>query len=210
MSKIALKGNASGTGTFQIEAPNSNTDRTLVLPDEAGTVLTSGTDVANFPSGFANGITEADIFTLTSTTTAGSTAVAVDLTANLAQETHGSYSGIGTGMSESSGIFTFPATGIYLVEFLCSFYRSGNGERAIQAIIQASTDGGSNFTQVNSAFGGVTNMGAGNNFGQVITNTFIDVTNTTNVKVKFSFAVFTSTSTSLNVAKMKFIRLGDT
>ena len=45
MSKIALKGNASGTGTFQIEAPNSNTDRTLVLPDEAGTVLTSASDL---------------------------------------------------------------------------------------------------------------------------------------------------------------------
>lgn len=42
MSNIAIKGNASGTGTFTIEAPNSNTDRTLVLPDEAGTVLTSG------------------------------------------------------------------------------------------------------------------------------------------------------------------------
>ena len=42
MSKVAIKGNASGTGTFTLEAPNSNTDRTLVLPDEAGTVLTSG------------------------------------------------------------------------------------------------------------------------------------------------------------------------
>ena len=45
MSKIALKGNASGTGTFQIEAPNSNTDRTLNLPDEAGTVITSVSDI---------------------------------------------------------------------------------------------------------------------------------------------------------------------
>ena len=42
MSKLAIQGNASGTGTFTIAAPNSNTDRTLTLPDEAGTVLTSG------------------------------------------------------------------------------------------------------------------------------------------------------------------------
>ena len=42
MSNIAIKGNASGTGTFTVEAPNSNTDRTLVLPDEAGTVVTTG------------------------------------------------------------------------------------------------------------------------------------------------------------------------
>lgn len=39
MSKVALQGNASGTGTFTIAAPNSNTDRTLNLPDSAGTLL---------------------------------------------------------------------------------------------------------------------------------------------------------------------------
>jgi len=50
MSKIALTPNASGTGTFTIAAPNSNTDRTLTLPDEAGTVLTSAS-TSNFPAG---------------------------------------------------------------------------------------------------------------------------------------------------------------
>jgi len=43
MSKVAIQGNASGTGTFTIASPNSNTDRTLTLPDEAGTVLINGT-----------------------------------------------------------------------------------------------------------------------------------------------------------------------
>jgi hypothetical protein len=47
MSKIALTPNASGTGTFTIASPNSNTDRTLTLPDEAGTVLT---DVSDLPA----------------------------------------------------------------------------------------------------------------------------------------------------------------
>jgi len=42
MSKIALSGNASGTGTLTIAAPNTNSDYTLTLPVEAGTVLTSG------------------------------------------------------------------------------------------------------------------------------------------------------------------------
>lgn len=40
MSKVALSGNASGTGTFTIASPNSNTDRTLTLPDQTGTILT--------------------------------------------------------------------------------------------------------------------------------------------------------------------------
>jgi len=46
MSKIALSGNASGTGTFTIESPNSNTDRTRNLPDNSGTVLTSASNLA--------------------------------------------------------------------------------------------------------------------------------------------------------------------
>jgi hypothetical protein len=41
MSKIALTGNASGTGTLTIAAPNTNSDRTLDLPDGAGTVAVS-------------------------------------------------------------------------------------------------------------------------------------------------------------------------
>ena len=46
MSKIALSGNASGTGTFTIASPNSNTDRTLNLPDNTGTVVTTGSTAA--------------------------------------------------------------------------------------------------------------------------------------------------------------------
>jgi len=45
MSKISLKPNASGTGVFSLEAPNSNVDRTLTLPDEAGSVLTNVSDI---------------------------------------------------------------------------------------------------------------------------------------------------------------------
>ena len=52
MSKVVIQGNASGTGDFTIAAPNSNTDRTLTLPDEAGTVLTtSGVPSSAMPAG---------------------------------------------------------------------------------------------------------------------------------------------------------------
>ena len=46
MSKVKISGNASGTGVFTIAAPNSNTDRTFNLPDEAGTVLTSASSIS--------------------------------------------------------------------------------------------------------------------------------------------------------------------
>jgi hypothetical protein len=43
MSKIALSPPASGTATFTLSAPATNTDRTLTLPDNSGTVLTTAT-----------------------------------------------------------------------------------------------------------------------------------------------------------------------
>jgi hypothetical protein len=42
MTKIAIVPNAAGTGTFTIEAPNSNSNRTLVLPDAAGEIYGQG------------------------------------------------------------------------------------------------------------------------------------------------------------------------
>ena len=53
MSKITLNSNVSGAGTFTLASPNSNTDRTLTLPDATGivalngTTITSGTAVAS-------------------------------------------------------------------------------------------------------------------------------------------------------------------
>jgi hypothetical protein len=41
MSKVAIKGANTGTATFTIESPATNTDRTLVLPDAAGTIVTN-------------------------------------------------------------------------------------------------------------------------------------------------------------------------
>lgn len=53
MSKVAIQGNASGTGVFTLAAPNSNTDRTLTLPDAAGTMMLTDTGVttAQMPAG---------------------------------------------------------------------------------------------------------------------------------------------------------------
>ena len=40
MSKIAIAGATTGTGTFTLASPATDTDRVLTLPDEAGTVDT--------------------------------------------------------------------------------------------------------------------------------------------------------------------------
>jgi len=47
MTKIAIQPSGSGTGTFTIAAPDSNTNRTFTLPDATGEVLT---DAENNPA----------------------------------------------------------------------------------------------------------------------------------------------------------------
>jgi hypothetical protein len=54
MSKIALTPNSSGTGTFTLAAPDSDTNRTLTLPDSAGELLTT--------TGDGSGLTGVDSF----------------------------------------------------------------------------------------------------------------------------------------------------
>lgn len=48
MSSVKISGDPSGTGIFTISAPNSSTNRALVLPDSAGTLATSASTLAQF------------------------------------------------------------------------------------------------------------------------------------------------------------------
>ena len=68
MSKITLAPNASGTGTLTVAAPNTNTDRTLTLPDATGTVNISGlanevpAGSAGSPSVYSTGDSNTGVF----------------------------------------------------------------------------------------------------------------------------------------------------
>ena len=197
MSKIALTPNASGTGTFTIAAPNSNTDRTLTLPDEAGTVVTTGSYVA--------GITEADIWRLTTSKSGDG-----DITSGLERVDTYSQGTIGTGMTESSGVFSFPSTGLYLIIATGNFNNGGNDTADLA--IQATTN---NSTYQTLAIGGV-GLNSTTVRGQNVTiNALFDVTNISNDKVKFNLSSMGSgtqanADTNTNRTHFTFIRLGDT
>ena len=77
MSKIALSGNASGTGTFTFASPNSNTDRTLDLPDASGVIdrLNRAGNVLQVVSA-----TKTDTFSTTSSSFVDLTGVSVSIT----------------------------------------------------------------------------------------------------------------------------------
>ena len=54
MSNVKIEGNASGTGTLTIQAPNTNTDRTFSLPDVTGDIVTTG-DSGTITAGMLDG-----------------------------------------------------------------------------------------------------------------------------------------------------------
>ena len=89
---------------------------------------------------------------------------------------------IGTGMSHSSGVFTFPSTGLYAVKFQ-AFIRF-SGYAGGYAYIYSTNDNGSTWDNIASMEGqGQTNYDTANIYIEVI----LDIQNTSNDKVRFRF-----------------------
>ena len=204
-------------GVGLITAPSDGTVTTAKLADSsvslAKLTATGTKDATTFLRGdntFAEaggGIEEADVFRLTADIT---TTGVNDITSNLERADDASSGKIGTGMTESSGIFTFPSTGIYLVR--CNFFGAAIANDNVGMIIKATIN--------NSSYDDIAfNQDAGDDSA---TGAFagslealVDVTDVSNVKVKFATDSINSGSriggsTVSNVTSFTFIRLGDT
>ena len=165
----------------------------------------SGTFTSNLP---AQGITEADQWRLTSDfTTSGAT-----ISSGWERDDTNGSTYIGTGMSESSGIFTFPSTGKYLILWTPSFLIAQNNTQ-VQSGIETTTDNSSYNSRANTFGGGngtsLTSYGAG--AAQIL----FDVTSTSTHKARFVTGNLNSGSairgnTSYNFSEALFLRLGDT
>ena len=139
----------------------------------------------------------------------------VDLTSNWERTDTDGFSRIGTGMSESSGIFSFPSTGIYLITFNTHAETSTNNARFVGGAIRTTLDN-SSFSEATEIQGNALASTMGSGTRTTVTAQFIfDVTDITTHKVKFAVASNqNSTSylgdTNSNVTFASFVRLGDT
>ena len=68
MSRIAFTGNALGTGTVTITSPNTNTDQTVTLPDQTGTLYISGGNIGTPSGGNGSNLTNLNASNLSSGT----------------------------------------------------------------------------------------------------------------------------------------------
>ena len=183
------------------------TDGTIVNADINASAAIASTKLSG-----SFGITEADQWRVTTgfTLSGGSE---IDITTNLERVDTAGQGILGTGMTESSGIFTFPSTGIWIVKYHLT--ASQNGEnRYINAYINVTTNN-STYSRFAVASALMKQTSSSDGYSYRACETLIDVTSTANVKVKFSALSASSTpdvsaESDKNWTYFTFIRLGDT
>ena len=216
MSNIVLQPNSSGTGSITIATPNTNTNRTLNIPDESGTLLSTASSIASskltgaLPTLDGSALTGTDAttvydhFRLTSNRSGDG-----DITANIERSDDASIaSNSSSQVSESSGIFSFPETGIYLVIFHYKMLCGNNDNIVGRIMVTINNSSYDDVAQSNcSGPSGLDQTGS--------TTTLIDVTSTTNVKVKFNMVSVGGASTLIantdtSQTSFTFIKIADT
>jgi len=212
---------ASGTSLTLTSATSASDDMYCVFLGKAvqtvnppsgsvGTAQLADSSVTSAKlSGVTQGITSVTTFRLTSSLTGGSDAT---ISANLsAVSSPSGYGQIGSQVTQSSGIFTFPSTGIWSIEAFCSFIDVG-GDSSCEVATQVTTDNSTYNNAASAIFG---ENDSDTNRGVTCSKFIFDVTNTSTHKCLFrqvSFAGGTALNgdSALNRTYFIFTRLGDT
>ena len=170
--------------------------------DVNGTIDLTGATKTGFPAG---GLTEVDQWRLT----ANFLSTDADITTNLERNDTTGFSLLGTGMTESSGIFSFPSTGHWLVTSTM-FIVAGSGDNCgVEARFTVDYSTGPTWTLQGSQ-----NIGTGITIQNSATY-IVDVTDTAECKMKFTTQSVNSGSgilgsTTVNQSWWTFAKLGDT
>ena len=186
------------SGQTALASEPADTDEFLV--SDAGTL--KRIDYSLIKGG---GITEYDMFRLTATITSNQDPIQ----SNLERVDDATFSKIGTGMTLSSGVFSFPSTGLYQVGHFGALQNVAN-DTVVLAIYATANNGGAwdLVVQSNYANGAVVGSGTANK------HTLVNVTDTSNVKIKHVADSIDSGSeiignTDFNYTAFYFMRVGD-
>ena len=196
---IAINGSGTLTGISVGGLPDGIVDTDM---------LAANAVTAAKASGSAKGITMTDAYKLTSSFSGTS-----EITSNWARDTSRGGGNLGSAMSESSGVFTFPSTGIYLVHFAARGAINNSANREVIAQIF--------FTSNNSSYNETANCAMNqynsgqNTHASCNVQKILDTTDVSNQKVKFrvqtdqsGFSTYGSSDIAFTF--VQFTRLGDT
>jgi hypothetical protein len=189
------------SGSTELASEPADTDEFLV--SDAGTI--KRIDYSLIKGG---GITMADHWRVTAQTNQGTNGF---VTSNWERNDSTGFGQLGTGLTESSGTFTFPSTGIYKIDFTASF-EIESSDTATDLELYITTD--------NSSYNSAAVARAGNSGSGVVNGTgashfLFDVTDTSTHKFKFRTGTMGATTylrghTDKNHTSFLVVRLGDT
>ena len=197
---VTINGDGSITGLSQGGLPSGTvTDATIV--GMAASKLTGALPAISGASltGISAGITHA------STWRRSSFSGESDPITGYAKYTSNNHGSVGSDMSESSGIFTFPVTGMWYINVRGYLYKNSSVLSA-SIVIKSTSDNSSYATSGNTYYTHVTGNG-GTQYNSSANTLIFDVTDTSLCKIKF--AAFGS-SAQWDSSHAEFIRLGDT
>ena len=184
------------------------------IDPQSGTTLSLGSsgDTLQATSGTTNnlGISEIDQWRLSADLSITTLNTLTNITANWERNDNTGFGRVGTGMTESSGTFTFPSTGIYLITTTFIFYSASGGSEYNRMSINTTTNN-STYTEQDECSVATSTTPKRNS----TSSSFVfDVTDTSQCKVRFYYYVqgniTLSGSSSANRTFVTFTRIGDT
>ena len=196
-------------------SPASGTSFTLGDSGDTFTVP-SGCTITNSgtASGFG-GITQSDMWYMTSNITED----VGFITANWTRYT-GPGGNIGSALTESSGVFSFPSTGYYKIDYIIGFRNQSSDYAFTEVYCQLFyTQDNSSYTDATTSFINVPGISSSNVYANGTGSAILDVTNTSNVKFKLKINAYAGASqqngiiigSSRGIATgFTCVRLGDT
>ena len=182
-------------------------DADLLIIDDGAGGTNRKTAASRLKTYIGGGITAASQWRITSDLTGDADPVSANLEA-VDTDPQGA---LGSAMTESSGVFTFPSTGFWWVKCAVCF-NSSNSADDVTIQIQGTTDNGTDGWPDQAAAFSDANASS---FQTSAVDSIIDVTNTSNVKVRFKIpqsdnSNISSGHTYQNETWFTFLRLGDT
>ena len=193
----------AGVGTFT-SYQGSGASLTSIPAANIVGVATAG--FGNASGAYSQGITELDEWRINTSLVSNGTNT---LTANW-ERNDSNFELIGTGLSESSGVFSFPSTGKYYISFKTTAYGSSTTQYA-GVEVMVSNDG-SSYVNYAECFDSI--EGGSNFYSSSSVELVLDVTNTSNFKFYFRMSSNQSVTFYGHTQRMATgftcIRLGDT
>ena len=207
---VKISGDGTITGLTVGGLPNGVVDEDTLANLAVGTGKLANNAVTPAKSTIASGITHLDRWFLTS----GFSGEKNPVDSNLARGAISGMGLIGDPMTQSSGIFTFPATGIWRIYTQREAYLNSDDREVRIIIITTLNNWTSDYNSTENATHISRSESQNTHVSQTASMTF-DVTDTSQCKVKFRYmcnnnSTFTIGESSKQRTYFEFMRIGDT